>query len=347
MRRPGCGIWILVVSCCLWGCGYKTSPRPATATVPGDVTLVNVFGYPDRVVVQWDVPGVNYDGSRLTDLSGFKVYRNAQPIGEECENCPEKRVLHANVDFQNPSNAVIGDGQVTYIDHDVKQGNVYAYSLSAYNLKGREGPIGEEVSIVFDEPPPVPGDLRGEAEAEGISLEWPAFDDSSGVRSFRVYRGSEPDPEKMKSIGRTKWTETQFMDKKVEKGNTYYYMVRSLKMNRGVSLESAGSPVIKVFVSKFDPPSPTNVKVTSTRRGIRVEWDPVKTGDLPARYNLYRSESERMFVKLNQDPVDKTSFLDSKVTMGHSYRYTVSAFPEGRPEEESGRSGSESVRYTR
>lgn len=346
MKEPA-GIWILVISCLLFGCGYKTSPRPATATVPGEVALVNVFGYPDRIVVQWDVPKTNVDGSPLTDLSGFKVYRSAQTIGEECENCPEKRVLHANVDFQNPSNAVIGSGEVTYTDSDVKQGNVYAYSVGAYNLKGREGAISDEVTIVFDKPPPVPRDLKAEAEAEGVNLEWPAFDDSSGVQSFRVYRGSEPDPDKMKSIGRTKWAETQFMDKKVEKGSTHYYMVRSLKMNRGVSLESAGSPVVKVVVSKFDPPSPTNVKVVVTRRGLLIEWDPVKTGDRPARYNVYRSESQRMFVKLNQEPIDKTSFLDTKVTVGNRYRYTVSAFPEGSPEEESGRSGSESVRYTR
>jgi fibronectin type 3 domain-containing protein len=347
LRKPGSGIWILVLSFLLFGCGYKTSPRPATATVPGDVALVNVFGYPDRVVVQWDIPKSNFDGSRLTDLSGFKVYRNAQVAGEECENCPDKRVLHANVDFQNPSNAVIGPSQVTYTDNQVKQGNVYAYSVSAYNLKGREGPISQEVSIVFEEPPPVPRDLRGEAEADGVSLDWPAFDSSSGAQSFRVYRGSEPDPEKMKSIGSTKLTETHFLDKKVEKGGTYYYMVRSFKMNRGVSLESAGSPVLKVFVSKFDPPSPTNVKVTATRRGLRIDWDPVKTGDLPARYNLYRSEAQRMFVKLNQHPITGTSFLDTKVALGRTYRYTVSAFPEEKPEEESGRSGSESVRYTR
>lgn len=347
MRKPGRGIWILVVSCLLFGCGYKTSPRPATATVPGDITLVNVFGFPDRVVVQWDIPKTNFDGSRLTDLSGFKVYRNAQIVGEECENCPEKRVLHANVDFQSPSNAVIGRSEVTYTDKDVKQGYVYAYWVSAYNLQGREGPVSQDVSIVFDEPPPVPRELRGEAVADGVSLEWPAFDSSSGVQSFRVYRGSEPDPEKMKSIGLTEGAEAHFLDKKVEKGGTYYYMVRSIKMNRGVSLESAGSPVLRVFVSKFDPPSPTDVKVTVTRRGLRIEWGPVKTGDLPARYNLYRSEAQRMFVKLNQETITGTSFLDTKVQPGKTYRYTVSAFPEGKPEEESGRSGSDSVRYTR
>lgn len=347
MRKPGRGIWILVVSCFLIGCGYKTSPRPATATVPGDITLVNVFGYPDRVVVQWDIPKTNFNGSALKDLSGFKVYRNAQTVGEECENCPEKRKFHANVDFQNPSNAVIGPSEVTYTDRDVKLGNVYAYSISAYNLKGREGPISQEVSIVFDELPPVPTDLLGQAEEDGVTLEWPAFESDSRVRSFRVYRGSEPDPEKMKPIGRTKWTETRFRDKDMEKGRTYYYMVRSLKMNRGVSLESAGSPVAKVVVSKFDPPSPVNVKVTSTRRGLLVQWDPVKTGELSARYNVYRSESQRLPVQLNQRPIKEASFLDAKVTAGRSYRYMISAYPEGKPEEESGRSASETVRYTR
>ena len=118
------------------GCGYKTSPRPATATVPGEVGLVEAQGYPDKVTLKWHVPLSNADGSLLTDTSGFKVYRTAQKVGEECENCDEKKSIYANVDFQNPINAVIDKGEVLYTDKAVTPGNVYSYSVSTYNLKG-------------------------------------------------------------------------------------------------------------------------------------------------------------------------------------------------------------------
>ena len=49
--------------------------------------------------------------------------------------------------------------------------------------------------------------------------------------------------DEMKLIGGTKRDETSFVDKDVEKEKTYYYIVRSLKMNRGVSLESEPSPL--------------------------------------------------------------------------------------------------------
>lgn len=346
MRNPCCGVWILIVSCLVAGCGFKTNPRPATATIPGEVGLVTAYAFPDRVVLKWAVPAFNTDGSPLEDISGFKIYRRAEKIGEECETCEEKRRPHANVDFQKPVDAVIEQGEVVYTDKTPNHGHTYSYSVSAYNLKGREAKISTEVPVVFEEPPPPPAGLRVRVDPKGVLLEWEGPPRASGIENYRLYRGTSDKPDEMKSIGGTTSGETTYLDKDVQRDKTYYYQVRSLKMNRGISLESNPSQSVRAEVPAVLWSPPENVNTAATREGIRVYWDPVKIEKKDTRYNIYRSEAGKVFEKLNPEPLANPWFVDKKVVVGRTYRYAVTAFPRDRTEDESARAGSEAVKYS-
>jgi fibronectin type 3 domain-containing protein len=346
LRKPGGGILgILIVSTFLAACGYKTSPRPATATVPGEVGLTDARVYPDRVVLRWQVPLSNVDGSKLTDISGFKVYRASQKTGEECENCEEKKIMHSNVDYQNPTAAVIADGAVTYTDKDVSPGNVYFYSVSVYNLKGREGRPSQDMTVQLTELPQAPEGLRAVAESGGVALQWTSGSQGSGIQGYRVYRGTTDKIEDMKAAGRTSAGDTTFFDKDVEKEKTYYYVVRSFRLNRGVSVESPASPVSTITVSSSDQRPPENVRAEAQRDGIRIVWDEAQVPGQETRYNVYRSESGRRYEKINTEPIRSTWFLDRNTVKGRTYRYTVAAFQEGNPQEETSRSASPAVEY--
>jgi fibronectin type 3 domain-containing protein len=178
-------------------------------------------------------------------------------------------------------------------------------------------------------------------------LDWTAPGRPAGLRSYSIYRGTAPEASKMKSIGRTKWAETYFLDETVEPGQTYYYVVRSIKMNRGIPFESQSSSVVEIHVPSRRVKSPESIVVASTRTGIRVHWDPVSIEDAETQYNVYRSEASRMFVKLNAGPLNGPRFVDKTVKRGYTYRYAVTAFPKGSPEDESGRSASEAIKYNR
>jgi fibronectin type 3 domain-containing protein len=309
--------------------------------------LIDVHAYAGRIALKWNVPPSNVDGSALQDLSGFKIYRFAQPAGEECDNCEEKKSLHANVDFQNPSNAVIGKGEVAYTDTDVSPGNVYSYWLSAYNLKGREGRPSQVVTVGFSEPPPAPEHLRAGPEGKGIGLEWDAPERMEGISGYRIYRGTTDKPDEMKLIGgATRSGETSFLDREVEKEKAYYYRVRSFKMDKGISLESAPSSTVKAVLPPVQFQPPENLHAVSTRRGISIWWDPVKIEKEETRYNIYRSETGKVFEKISAQPLVDPRHLDSKVLRGRSYRYAVTAFPNGKPDYESRRTGSALVKFT-
>jgi len=234
-----------MASVLLVGCGFKTNPRPASATIPGEVGLVSARAYPNRVVLTWDVPSANMDSSPVKDLSGFKVYRSTQQVGEECENCEHTENVYANVDIQHPVSAMISAGQVVYDDKGVKPGQIYHYSVTSYNLRGRESPRSQPVTVVFDEPPSAPTGVHSSCDARGIVLRWEQADRLSDVRSYRIYRGTTSAVDDMKPVGHTRWAETYFVDRDVEKGKTYFYTVRSVKINRGISLESPPSAAVK------------------------------------------------------------------------------------------------------
>ncbi len=343
-RNAALCIWLFVAVCLLVGCGYKTRPRPATETIPGEVGLLDARSYPDRVVLRWDAPIVNTDGSTLNDISGFKVWRLDQKIGEECENCDEKKTLHANIDFQKPSNAMIEKGEIIYTDTAVETGNTYTYSVSAYNFKGKEAPPSQDVTVVMEEPPPAPENVRVDFDSRGTVLEWEAPVRPSGIKGYRIYRDESGSSKDMKPIGGTKWAETNFLDKDVEKEKTYYYEVRSIKTNRGIPVESVPSQIVKIVVPAVRWQPPENVNVMPKRDRMSVYWTPVKIEGQETRYNLYRSESGKAFAKVNKEALRNPWYNDSEVGRGKTYRYAVTAFPETKPYEESSRSASEAVK---
>ncbi len=334
-----------MVSCLIVACGYKTNPRPAAAAIPGGVGLIEARAYPDRVVLRWGIPRSNTDGSILEDLSGFRVYRFTEPLGEQCENCKSDRKIYANVDYQVLSNAVIKDGDMEYSDTKAQPGKTYHYWVSAYNLRGREGPESHEVVVPFEEPPPAPFRLVALNEDGGIKLSWEMSPRSGGTSTFRIYRGQTDDVTKMKPIGRTKWAERYYVDRGVEKGQTYYYSVRALRVSQGVRIESLPSRSVEAVFKGVPLEPPENVKAISKPGEIHVGWDSIDIPESETRYNVYRSTAGRPFVKINKEPVVSTVFMDKDVVAGKEYSYRVSAFPKGRPTEESSQSSSNSVIY--
>lgn len=346
MARVCIAALLLCAACLVVGCGYKTNPRPASATIPGDVGLVEARAFPDRVELRWSVPTTNTDGSPLEDLSGFKVYRFSEKLGEECEDCRAKKEIHANVDYQTPVNAVIEKGDVRYSDRKVQPGNSYHYWVAAYNLRARQGPESYEVTVPFGEPPPPPFRLTAINEVNSIRLEWDIPPRLGGISTYRIYRGQTDNVDAMKPVGRTKWAERYFVDNEIKKGRTYYYSVRSVRVSRGVRIASLPSRTVKAEFKGLPLEPPEKVKITPpTQAGMRIYWDPVKVENVEIRYNVYRSVAGRPFTKINRKPLVSPWYRDTDVVRGEEYAYRVSAFPKDRPHEESSRSPQVSEKY--
>jgi fibronectin type 3 domain-containing protein len=336
-------VGILVASCLIWGCGYKTSPRPATATIPAEINLVDARGYPDKIVLRWPVPEKNSDASKLTDISGFKIYRSVQKNGE-CENCGEPKEMYANVDFQNPIDAVIEKGDIIYTDKNVSPGRSYTYYASVYNLRGKESKLSSDVTVGLESVPATPEDLQAVNESGRVRLKWSYPVDEPDIQGHRIYRGPEPDISEMKVIGSGEANQREFFDRDIEKDKTYHYAVRSFKMNRGVSIESKPSNIATPAVAAEAEQTPEKVSASITRDGVRVSWDPVSTAAGQAKYNVYRSETGRLYTKINPEPISGTMFTDRHLRRGRIYKYAVASITNNK---ESGRSVPTEIEYRR
>ena len=345
MRRSTAGIGILVASCALIGCGLKTNPRPYTAPIPSDVGLVSVQVFPGDIELRWNKPRRNTDGSEMKDLAGFNVYRSSHEIGESCDDCDEAGGFHAKIDLKNPMNAHIENGEVVYKDQRISLGHIYYYAISAYNKKDREGPKCPVITVTYDSIPPAPKGLGATYDSRGIKLKWNAPIKPSAIRAYQVYRGTTRDQKKLEPIGRTRWAENFYFDKDVEKDKSYYYIVRSMKMTGGIPIESAPSQMVQATYPRVIIEAPKAVRAVSTSRGIRVFWDQVSSENEAVRYNVYRSKGERLPRKINRQPLQNAWMTDRNVKKGQRYRYEVTAFPLGKPDEESRRTASEEVTY--
>ncbi len=336
-----------VVACLLTACGYKTSPRPATATIPGEIAVVEPNAYPDRIVLKWIIPRSNTDGSTLADISGFKVFRTTHKAGEECEECRDKKPFHANVDFQRPVDAQVTKEEVIYTDKDVSPGNVYTYSVVTYNLQGTEGKAGPDVSVSLENAPAAPVDLRVEKRPSGVvEVLWRPATPEPDIRGYRVYRGLSDKPGVMKLLAGVRGYETSYTDKTPDKDKTYHYAVRSFRLNGNVPVESKATPAA-VPSAEVKLSAPTDLSADPQRNGIHLTWETGGTEGEDLRFNVYRSESGRIYTKINSEPLTTPSFVDHHVRRNKTYKYGVTAFREGNAGEETARSAVVTVQYRR
>ncbi len=120
-------------------------------------------------------------------------------------------------------------------------------------------------------------------------------------------------------------------------GWTLRYGVRVLD-RRGRS-----SPVVLTSDLVLMPgaPAPTELSAEPTADGVRLVWQPIP-GDTTVGYNVYRSTPDAPWPEspLNPAPIVASEFLDSQVTTGQRYIYTVRAavaatapYREGEPSE--------------
>ena len=142
----------------------------------------------------------------------------------------------------------------------------------------------------------------------GVQLKWNPV---QGAEKYRVYykNGSGG----WNRMGET--SSTEFLDDIVTAGNTYTYTVRCVN-SKGSFISDYNHDGWSYTFKGIDTPRFTAVK--SEADGIRLNWNPVAGA---AKYRLYYKNSSGGWNLLGE--TEGTVFLDSIVTAGNSYTYTI------------------------
>jgi predicted small lipoprotein YifL len=231
---------LLLLLTLLAGCGNKGPVRPLKQQVPAAPKALEVVQKGTRFLVAWDRPRTNQDGSELTNLEGFRVFKMKYDLAQDCPECRDTSVLLLDVDLEYLRD-VRRSGERLYLwDDELEPGFGYQYRIVPYNSKGREGePVRLRLPFVY--PSVAPEGLVAESHDRMVRLRWqPAIEVRAEVEllGYNLYRREGDESFPFSPVNGQILTEPTFEDYGVENGHTYIYSVRTVTRIRGNTVES-------------------------------------------------------------------------------------------------------------
>ncbi len=173
----------------------------------------------EGVVLTWQPPAANIDGSTPVNLLGYNVYR----------------VDEAQTDVgQTPLNSPLVSG-TQYVDKSAQFGGKYRYVVRSVSL-GTEGAQVESlnsnsltVSRVDLFPPSAPSSLSIVAGIGRISIFFQTNPEPD-IAGYHIYRSTDPDlpKDKWTKLNTELLTRTTYQDERVEAGKRYYFYVTAV-----------------------------------------------------------------------------------------------------------------------
>ena len=327
------GCVLLVVG--LLGCGRRGAPVPPRPAAPAAVGALRAELVGSAILLSWNRPTRNEDGSPLTNLLDFRVFRAVGPTVTRGASGRPTFTLLATVRADQPENAVVQDSQYAFRDDGGSAGFTpglrYSYRLQAVNRRGVAGAQSGEVFVDFTLAPPPPVGLAAVAGDGVVNLTWkppevPVPPGAPSPRGYNIYRGLQSGVYGSQPINVGPIVETQFRDTAVQNETTYYYVVRSAGGDRPPWRESANSNEVSATPIDLTPPAPPLGLTAIPALGlVSLSWNANTEPDLLG-YLIYRRQLPSLtLVRLTESPVESTTFTDRAVRSGATYLYTITA----------------------
>lgn len=243
---------LLIISA---SCGRKGDPIVPRLSPPAPVTNIKGFTKDSAVILNWEIPAKNMDGTRLKDLSKFTVLR-ADVRDRETGGCGCAFEKLAVIDIQKPEPAVIKENSVVFVDKgdDLFPAGLtykipYSYKIIVEARSGLLSPESEEIILIPTKPPDPPSGFKASVQNETVILRW---EPSKGdVKGYNIYRsktkGSYPDTAVNKEL--IKAGNSSFADIGLEPGS-YYYIIRATDTINPPYNEGPDSEEIEIRITK-------------------------------------------------------------------------------------------------
>ena len=193
----------------------------------------------------------------------------------------------------------------SYIDKDVSSGKNYTYTVRCINssaTKFTSGYNGKGKSIKYIAAPEI---SKLESVNGGVKISW---NKSNGAEKYRIYYKGSKGWTRMVDT-----TSTSYIDKDVSSGKNYTYTVRCI--NSSATKFTSGYDSKGKSVKYISAPKIT--KAESVDGGVKISWNKVNGAE---KYRVYYKGSKGWTRMVD---TTSTSYIDSKVSSGKNYTYTV------------------------
>ncbi|MEI6124942.1 MAG: hypothetical protein WCQ99_00165 [Pseudomonadota bacterium] len=332
MKRCCNSVIMLCVVLLVVSCGKKGDPGLPITVAPQPVKKFQVVARAEAITLLWRAPDQNADDSPLLNLSGFKVFRSAMPIGKACLRCPRDYTMIFDYDYKGPRGQVPEKKLFYYQDTDVAFKNLYTYKIYCYDENEVSGQPTKPIDVYWDVPYLPPSGLKAERKNKAVALTWnPPAALANGtaldaIEGYNVYRSVKQgdyaqEPENDEAI-----KDAAFEDIPENMDTTYFYTVRAVRKVRETMIESAPAHEIEVAYLDITPPgAPRGLTAIPENSGVLLKWIPKAEKDF-AGFNVYKKNPDGPgFIKLNEQLLQINSWTDTTAKLGKRYVYGVTS----------------------
>ncbi len=317
-------------------CGRKRAPVPPGTLRPERIKDLSYRITAKGVILTWTVPVRNHDGSPLSHVKEFRLYKAQVPIQGGCLECPPRYGKPISVKLDSKPEP----GQkISYEDTTLKPDFYYIYQVRTVKGLLNISDYSNKISFAWHCPPDSPRNLAAEVSEKGIRLSWlppEQFQDGSpleGGLKYRIMRKFDDE---------TSWTtlhrtirDTSYMDRIRRTYRHVEYRVVPIVTFHGTEILGRPSQPLLVRAKGFGHlVPPAQITARKTGEGITISWQKVRRYDI-AGYSFYRMYPSGIIFRLNQYPVRLTTFTDRTNLPAGRYGYYVTAVDDSYPPNES------------
>ncbi|PLX87530.1 MAG: hypothetical protein C0614_03025 [Desulfuromonas sp.] len=231
----------------LAGCGTKGPVRPLAQPLPAAPPEMTLHQQGDALLLSWSQPRSNQDGSELTDLAGFRIYRQSFNPEEDCPDCRDNAPLWRLVELDYLGHTQSRNGRLFLLDNGLEPGLGYSYKVVPFNRWGQDGPAIERRQTLAV-PPPAPAAPKAERQNGGLLLSWQAGELPADMEllGYQVYRRRPGRAFSAAPRNQELLTQPHFVDSGFEIDRSYVYAIRTVAQQADQVLESALSDTLVI-----------------------------------------------------------------------------------------------------
>ncbi|MDT8441602.1 MAG: hypothetical protein RQ723_08065 [Desulfuromonadales bacterium] len=251
LRKPLLMLTVLVLIGTLAGCA-KTGPvRPKLTSLPASPQEARLVQRGDHLLLSWEAPARNQDGSAAEDLAGFRILRSDFAAADGCPECREPDDLRARIRRASPAPARrIGD-RFYWLDEQVEIGRGYRYVIVPVTVGGQRG-TPADLRALLTPPLAAPTGLSIRREPGRLHLSWQAPDLAPEMEQlgYNLYRRRIGQTWSPAPLNPQPLSATTLVDIVAADSRDYEYRVSILVNMAGIVRESRLSDSLSSAVSR-------------------------------------------------------------------------------------------------
>jgi len=226
----------------LAACGHKGPVRPLRTQNPGPPTALELRQQGEVLLLGWQLPNKNMDGSAIETPPALDIYRMTFDPQDDCPECFDRSTLRFSIEPDLPKPAQRFDNRYRLIDRQVQAGIGYQYKLVSRNSAGDlSKPV--ILRLEFFDPVAAPQQFEIIAHDRSVALKWQPHRLAEGdtLLGYQIYRKQAAEPRSPYPLNPKPLQKTSFEDFNLENGHSYSYSIRALVKREKLTVEGVAS----------------------------------------------------------------------------------------------------------